>query len=128
MGYPERRERTPWWTVIAVAVVLFLAQVIPSPFRRHPSFSRFGPDKVLHFVGYAGFGAVLAEALAEGHLDDREAVYWAVGITAIYSAAISELQHVVPGRVPERADFVAGFLGSNLGALGWRWLADDHTS
>ncbi len=114
--------------VIAVALVLFFAQIIPSPFRRHPAFRRFGPDKVLHFLGYAGFAGVLADALAKAYLDDREAGYCAVVIATIYNITIGELQKVVPGRVPERADFIAGFLGSMLGVVGWRWLSDDETT
>lgn len=65
MGDSGRRERAPWSTVVAVAIVLFVAQVLPSPFRRHPAFRRFGPDKLLHFLGYAGFAMALADALAD---------------------------------------------------------------
>lgn len=128
MGDSGHRESTSWTRVIAVAAVLFFAQVLPSPFRRHAAFRRFGPDKVLHFVGYAWFAGVLADALAGSHMDDREAGYCAVAVTTIYNIAMGELQEVVPGRVHERADFIAGFLGSMLGVVGWRWRLDNQTS
>lgn len=117
----HRRLESRWTAVAIVAVVLLVGSALPSPFRRHPAFSRFGPDKLLHIVGHAGFATVLAEALAAGRLADRETIVLSVGVSTGYGIAIGKLQERIPGRAPERADVVAGLLGSILGVIGWRY-------
>ena len=116
--WPDSR----WTAVAVVAVVLLVGSVIPSPFRRRPEFSRFGPDKLFHLLGHAGFAAVLADALASGRLGDREAAVLSVGVSTGYGVVTGRLQEWVPGRAPERADLLAGLLGSVLGVLGRRYL------
>lgn len=111
------------WTLVAVvALVLLVAQLLPSPLRRHPAFSRVGPDKLLHLLGHAVFSAVLVDALDPERVADPGPAISAVAISAGFGVATGELQKRVPGRAPERADFVAGLLGAVLGALGWRRL------
>lgn len=53
------REGPDWTAVDLVALVLLLAQLVPSPLRRHPAFGRVGPDKLPHLLGHAGLAAVL---------------------------------------------------------------------
>jgi len=115
----DRRGATGWPAVALVAVILLVASVLPSPLRRRPEFGRVGPDKLLHVVGYAGFAAVLADALAGERRGTPPAV-GAVVVAAGYGLLTGRLQDRVPGRAAERADHVAGFLGAVFGALAWR--------
>lgn len=108
-----------------MAVALLVGSVVPSPLGRHPAFGRFGPDKLLHLVGHAGFAAALADALAGCRLDVRATVALSVGVSTAYGLVTGHLQKRVPGRAHERADLVAGMLGSLLGAFGWRYLAGE---
>ncbi len=107
--------------VVAFAMVLLVGSVLPSPLRRHPSFSKFGPDKLLHLLGHAGFATVLADAFAAGQRDDPRAAVLSVVVSIGYGIVIGHLQERVPGRAPERADLVAGILGSILGVCGWHY-------
>lgn len=119
---PERHHRrgSRWKAVLAVAAVLLVGSVLPSPLRRRPAFSRVGPDKLLHLVGHAVFAVVLADALTAGRRNERDAAVLSVGISTGYGVVMGRLQERIPGRAAERADVVAGFLGSMLGVLGWR--------
>lgn len=103
------------------ALVLLVGAVLPSPLRRRPAFGRFGPDKLLHLVGHAVFAAVLADALGADGRDELDAAVLSVGGSTAFALLTGHLQRWVPGRVGERADLVAGLLGSILGALGWRY-------
>jgi VanZ family protein len=113
---------SPWEAAAGTALVLLVGSLLPSPFRRRPAFSTVGPDKLLHFVGHAVFAAVLADALATDRFDDPESVVLAVCLSTGYGVAIGRLQEWVPGRAPERADLIAGMLGSAAGAAGWQQL------
>lgn len=108
-----------WSAVGTVALVLLVGSVVPSPLRRRPAFRRVGPDKLLHLLGHAGLAAVVADALAAGRFDDREAIALSLGLSSGYGVLTGHVQRWVPGRVPERADLAAELLGSILGALGW---------
>ena len=116
---PQRRAR--WSAVTLYAAVLFVASVVPSPLGRHPEFDRVGPDKALHLLGHAGFAALVADALAADGVDARGAAVLSAGLSVAYGYALGRLQERVPGRVGERADLVAGAVGSVLGVLGWRY-------
>lgn len=125
MDEAGHREGANWTTVGIVALVLLVAQLLPSPLGRHPAFSRVGPDKLLHLLGHAALSAVLADALDAECLDERPSVLSAVALSTAYGLATGELQTLVPGRVPERADLVAALVGALLGALGWQRLTGD---
>lgn len=122
-----RLPASRWRRVATVALLLLLASVVPSPLRRRPEFSRFGPDKLLHLLGHAGFTVVLSDALAAGRRDDRRAALLSIGVSTGYSLLTGHLQRRVPGRVPERADVVAAALGSVLGVLAWRSATEGTT-
>lgn len=113
-----------WKRVVVTALVLLVGSVLPSPLRRHPEFSRIGPDKLLHALGHACLTVTLADALATDGLDVGRAGVVAVVCSFVHGFVIGLLQRRVPGRVPERADLVAGLLGSVVGALGW-WSVFD---
>lgn len=120
------RDRFPggesrWATVLLYAAVLLAGAVIPSPTGRHPEFDWVGPDKFLHLVGYGGFAVVVADTLAEGRLDESSAAVLSVTVSTGYGLLTGRLQEQVPGRAPERADLLAGLLGSVLGVFWWRY-------
>lgn len=118
----HRDQAANWTKVVIVALVLLVTQLLPSPLRRHPAFSRVGPDKLLHLLGHALFSAVLVNALNAERVDDRVSTVSAVVLSTSYGVAMGELQKLVPGRVPERADVIAALVGAVLGAVGWRQL------
>lgn len=121
----DRRDgsRSRWMTVAVIAATLLVGSVLPLPFGRHPEFGRVGPDKVLHLLGHGAFAVALAAALGAGRRDRRAAAL-AVGLSTGYGLVLGRLQGRVPGRVGERADLVAGGLGSVLGGLCWLYLAE----
>lgn len=126
MGESDRHRDSADWTAVAiVALVLLVAQLLPSPLPRHPAFSRVGPDKLLHLLGHAVFSAVLVDALDAERVDDRISAVGAVVLSTGYGVATGELQKHVPGRLPERADLVAALLGAILGAVGRQHLASE---
>lgn len=112
-----------WRRALLAGVALVVGSVVPSPLGRHPEFGRFGPDKFLHLVGHAVFTAALADALAVADRGWRVGAGLAVVASAALGALAAGLQRYVPGRVPERADGVAGLLGSVLGVW-WLWRRD----
>ncbi|WP_256867874.1 VanZ family protein [Halorientalis salina] len=119
---PESR----WTTVGLVTLVLVLGSVLPSPLGRHPEFSRVGPDKALHFLGHASLAVTLTDALAADGIDRIGATAVAVSGSTALGLGLGFLQQFVPGRVPERADLVAGILGSVCGCVGWLFLSGNY--
>jgi VanZ family protein len=108
-----------WRRAAVVTLVLLVAAVVPSPLRRHESWRWFGPDKLLHLVGHAGYAAVLADAFGAGRCSDEQAAVLAVTVSTGHSLASGRLQRWVPGRAFELADVLAGLVGSGLAAGGW---------
>lgn len=128
MNASDRRFDSGWKTVAGSALVLLVASVLPSPLGRHPEFSRFGPDKFLHFLGHTWLTVALVDAVATDHLDAGPAAVVAVVCSVGYGLLTGFLQQFVPGRVPERADLVAGSIGSVVGALSWWYLFQQKTA
>jgi VanZ family protein len=125
------RSRPPvarWTAVVVGTVVLFVASLVPSPLERHPEWKYVGPDKLLHLVGHAGYGAVLADALAAGRCSGSQAAVLAVCLSTAHSLVTGRFQERVPGRVFELADVVAGLVGAVLGVLGWRLVVGTSTA
>lgn len=110
--------------MVVTALVLLVGSLVPSPLGRHPDFNRFGPDKFLHFLGHAGLAVTLADALATDRLNVSWAGVVAVICSFVHGLITGFLQRYVPGRVPERADLVAGLFGSVVGVLGWWYKFD----
>jgi len=116
--YWSSRE-SPRRIALLAGLALLLGSLIPSPFERHEAFERVGPDKLLHYLGHAGFAAALADALAAEGVPQRQAGGLAVSGSVLLGLTIGALQQYVPGRVPELADLVASALGSVVGAGCW---------
>ena len=56
---------------------------MPSPLQRHPEWRRVGTDKLMHFVGHAGYAVTLADAFGTSRYINREAALLAVSISTI---------------------------------------------
>ncbi|AGB17542.1 putative integral membrane protein [Halovivax ruber XH-70] len=119
-----RLARTQWSAIGLVTLILVCGSLFPLPFRRRPEFERFGPDKVLHFLGYAAFAVLLTDALTDEGLDFAPAGIVSVCSSAAIAVWTGRLQRYVPGRAHERADVVAGILGACGGVL-WRFATAD---
>jgi len=107
-----------WRRAVVVGLTLLVGSLVPSPFARHEVFDTYGPDKWLHFLGHGAFAAALAEAFGHDGRTAGVAGLGAIGVSTLLGLTVGYLQQYVPGRVPERADQVAGVLGSIAG-VGW---------
>lgn len=116
-----------WNAVVIVAVILLIGSVVPSPLRSRPDFGRFGPDKFLHFMGHVGLAATLVNALGTERRSERTAAVLAVGSSTAYGIVTNSFQRWIPGRKPERADMVAGFLGSVAGVVAYQHANDTQS-
>lgn len=116
----HRPSESRWNVVMIVALILLVGSLMPSPLGRHPDFGRFGPDKLLHFMGHAGLAVTLMNALETERRSEHRAIILAVGISTVYGVLTNSLQRWIPGRKYERADVVAGFLGSVGGVVVWQ--------
>jgi len=113
-----------WRRAVAVGLTLLVGSLVPSPVARHEAFDTYGPDKWLHFLGHGAFAAAVARALATDGRPPAAAGVGAVGVSTLLGVSVGWLQRYVPGRVPERADLVAGVLGSVAG-VGWWFRTTD---
>ncbi|MFW5905444.1 MAG: teicoplanin resistance protein VanZ, partial [archaeon] len=98
---PGSGTNTRWRTVVGWSLALLIAALVPSPFDRRSSWVRFGPDKLLHFVGYGGYAVALARAIDGDHDDTLVAAMLSVGLSSLYSLVVGNLQENVPGRKNE---------------------------
>ena len=125
METPGVRFDCDWRSVSCPALVLLIAAVVPSPLRRHPEFDRIGPDKFLHFLGHAWLTQTLLDAFTTDRRSALPVGVVAVTLSFAHGLVTGFLQRYVPGRAPERADHVAGLLGSVTVVLAW-WSALDQ--
>lgn len=108
-----------WWTVVVWSLVLLIAALIPSPYERHSRWVRFGPDKILHFVGYGGFAVVIANAIDRRRDNETGAAFFGIAVSSVYSHLVGKFQERVPGRKNESADAYAAILGAVVFVTGW---------
>ena len=102
-----------WWLVIAWAAVILVSSSIPGP-ALPPGPP--GSDKLGHFLMYAVLGALTIRAvLGHGGRVARAAALALAGI-AVFAAVDEWHQGLVPGRLPDVADWVADMAGATLGA------------
>lgn len=122
-----RLGRTRWSDVGLVALILIGGSLLPSPLRRRPTFEGFGPDTVLHFLGYAALGATLADALDGEGIGPVRSGLLTIGSSAAIAVGTGRLQRYVPGRAHERSDVAAGILGTAFGVLWWTSTRQDSS-
>lgn len=75
------------------------------------------PDKLVHAIEYAVFGALVVRAREGGGAASRRAALVAVLAGTLLGALDENYQRLVPQRDPSWADWVADVGGSGLGAL-----------
>jgi len=117
-----------WTAVLAATVGLLVASVVPSPLERHPEWRWVGPDKLLHFVGHAGYACVLANALDADRERSGTAAAVALCLSTAHCVLTGRLQERVPGRASEPGDVAWAFAGSVLAALSWHRASEDATA
>ncbi|EMA05173.1 hypothetical protein C439_00200 [Haloferax mediterranei ATCC 33500] len=100
---------------------MLVGSLIPLPPRHNPDFGAYGPDKLLHLLGHAGFAAALVAAFDDTEPPFRGALT-AVVVSTAYGVGTELLQEVIPGREFERGDVMASLVGSIIGAFGWLLL------
>jgi VanZ family protein len=110
---------TRWTAVLAGTVGLLVASVVPSPFERRANWQWVGPDKLLHFVGHAGYALVLASALDPDRDRSGAAAAAALCLSSMHSVLTGLLQDRVPGRAFEPGDVAWSVAGSALAAVAW---------
>jgi VanZ family protein len=116
---PEWSPDTRWTAVLAATVGLLAASVVPSPLERRSDWRWVGPDKLLHFVGHAGYAWLLATALDSDGEHVGTAAVLSLCLSTAHSILSGRLQERVPGRAFERADVVWAFAGSTVAAISW---------
>lgn len=100
--------------VVLFGVAMLAGSLVPVPFERRPAFERFGPDKLLHLLGHGVFAAGLSRAVDGRHVSLRTGLA-AIVVSTCHGLVAGRLQRHVPGRAPERADVLAGLVGSIVG-------------
>lgn len=120
LGFQNR-----WRLALFAAGLLFVGSAIPLPSRYNPDFGLFGPDKLLHLIGHAGFSAALVTTLSDDGSTVRVVVI-AATISTVFGLITERFQEVVPGREFEWGDVIAGLLGSILGAVSFGWTVRQY--
>lgn len=104
-----------WVPVVGYMALIFALSSIANP----PALAQAPPDKALHFLLYAGLGALVVRAMAGGFgrpVTIRTAVV-AVVVSALYGATDEIHQHFVPPRQMEALDLAADGIGAAASAL-----------
>lgn len=124
------RTRTAWGLTGFLAVLAFVASVVPVPLGDR-AVGSIGPvplDAVAHFLGYAALGASLASVIG-ARRDDSPVPGWPVAIAlvavvTVYGAGLEAVQTALPWRQGSMVDVAANALGAVLGVgamLGWQY-------
>ena len=102
-----------WGPAVVWAAVILLSTSIPGP-TLPPGPA--GADKIAHFLAYGILGLLaLRAALAHGGSWGRTIALTLAGI-AMFAAVDEWHQGLVPGRLPDVADWVADMAGATFGA------------
>ncbi|MDZ7746885.1 MAG: VanZ family protein [Halobacteriales archaeon] len=115
LPFPALPRRVRYGCVLAVAAFIAFYSLTGTP----PRAPSGGPlwDKYLHFVAYAGLGAMVAYATLERPLAERVIIVLATA--GLYGVAIELAQGVLPTRYFSVGDMTANVLGA---ALSLTWL------
>lgn len=107
-------RRRAWLAVVAIAIAVLVASVLPLPENGSPvagPLGAVGADAWLHAVGYAAVAGSLAVALATGGRSSAAVLAYAAVVAMVYGLVIEFLQAPVPTRAFEPADLVANAVG-----------------
>jgi VanZ family protein len=100
---------------VAYAAFIFWVSSQAHPFPRLPS-ALFSHDRLLHAVGYALLGGLVAGALSAARFGAARAILIAAAIASGYGASDELHQAFVPGREPDLVDWAADTIGAVAGA------------
>ena len=105
-------------------VLIYMAAIFYLSSLHQPPLPPGVSDKPAHAVGYLGFGAVIARALAGG-LPPRITLGQAlIGLAIASGYGVTDELHqlFVPGRSADIADWFSDTVGSAIGLFGcWAW-------
>lgn len=116
---------TYWAPVVAYAGLIFFVSGLSHPEESFPSLLEGVSDKFFHIIEYAVLGALCDRAFRHGAgaWATRYALGWAIMASTGYGVTDELHQALVPDRTFEGLDIIADFVGSTVGAFGWRWMA-----
>lgn len=104
-----------WWPVLAWAGLILGMSSVPGS--QLDGVGLPVPDKLVHAIEYAVFGALVARARTGRGGAPRGPILVAALSGALLGALDETWQRFVPQRDPSWADWVADVVGSGLGAL-----------
>lgn len=116
---PLAPARIRWAAVLAAAVVILVASVLPPAGVEDPMgpFGLLGLDKYVHALAYAGFAGIVAYALVDGPIERALLVAFATAV--LFGLGVELVQMPIPYRTGGAADFVANAVGATLAVSGW---------
>jgi VanZ family protein len=108
-----------WLPVAAYCALLWFASAQPGD--ATPPLGNF--DKLVHFIAYAGLGALAARGFRHGGpgLGARAAFVAGAALAAAYGASDELHQYFVPGRFASVWDWVADAAGALAAAAAYAW-------
>ena len=98
------------------AALIFFLSSLSHPFPFKPT-GLLTLDKLLHFVEYAAFGALLAFGLARAGLAISSGGVWAAVLGSAYGLTDEVHQAFVPHRSADPRDWMADTAGALVGAV-----------
>jgi VanZ family protein len=116
-GRPGPRLRWRWLgPALGYAALIYFLSSLSNPFPFAPA-GILTFDKLLHFVEYAGLGALLAWGLARAGLAVSSGGVWAAVLGSAYGLSDEVHQAFVPSRSADPGDWLADTAGALVGAV-----------
>ncbi len=117
MNKDERKILKFWGPVFLWMALIFILSSISLPYL--PKVKIFGIDKLAHILEYLILGVLLVRAFLNS---DLKLKVWAliilsITIASLYAASDEWHQEFTPGRTADVFDFLADFIGLNIGVF-----------
>jgi VanZ family protein len=106
-----------WRHPLSVAFALLGASIVPLP-TGTPDVALCNTDKLLHAAGHAWLTAAIAETVDDTHY---RSMMLGIVLSVGFGVITEILQKLIPGRLFEADDILAGFAGSLAGAGCWSY-------